>query len=115
MFFAQSINSCAIVLSFVAGLPFGPVGVAIAFSFSNLLVRIPIYYFSVGRRGPVRTADLFVVFFRHIPVWVVIFSVTWLTLTLVANLGPLAQLLICGPVGLFFALPSFVALGRSGE
>ncbi|HZD96410.1 MAG TPA: lipopolysaccharide biosynthesis protein, partial [Candidatus Sulfotelmatobacter sp.] len=30
----QSINSCAVVLSFVAGLPYGPVGVAIAFSVS---------------------------------------------------------------------------------
>jgi O-antigen/teichoic acid export membrane protein len=47
MFVTQLINSCAIVLSFVAGLPFGPVGVAIAFSVSNLLVRIPNYYFNV--------------------------------------------------------------------
>jgi O-antigen/teichoic acid export membrane protein len=100
MFVTQLANSCAIVLSFLVGLPFGPVGVAIAFSFSNLLVRIPLYYFSAGRRGPVRTADLWRVFFRHLPIWVVVFSVTWLTLMLTANLAHLAQLLVCVPVGI---------------
>ena len=99
---AQSINSCALVLSFVAGLPYGPVGVAIAFSVSSLVVRLPLWYFIVGRRGPVRTADLFAVFFRHIPVWIVSFFATWLTRTQVASLGPLAQLLICAPVGFIF-------------
>ena len=68
---AQSINSCALIASFVAGLPYGPVGVAIAFSGSSLVIRLPLWYFIVGRRGPVRTADLFAVFFRHIPVWIV--------------------------------------------
>jgi O-antigen/teichoic acid export membrane protein len=99
MFVTQLTNACAIVLSFVIGLPFGPVGVAVAFSISNLLVRIPIYYYSVGRRGPVSTADLWRVFFRHLPVWVVVFSVTWLTLMLAANLVPLAQVAVCVPAG----------------
>jgi O-antigen/teichoic acid export membrane protein len=98
MFITQSINACAVVLSFVGGLPFGPVGVAIAFSISNLLVRVPIYYFSAGRRGPVRTADLWTVFFRHLPVWVVMFVVTWLMRALTVDLRPLAQLLVCGSV-----------------
>jgi O-antigen/teichoic acid export membrane protein len=95
----QSINSGAIVLSFLVGLPFGPVGVAIAFSITNLLVRIPIYYFNVGRCGPVRTADLWRIFFRHLPIWVVVFALTRLMLAMVANLAPLAQLLICAPIG----------------
>jgi O-antigen/teichoic acid export membrane protein len=99
MFVAQLINSVAIIVSFIAGLPFGPVGVAVAFSASNLLVRVPIYYYLVGRRGPVRTADLWRVFFRHLPVWVVVFFVTWLMLILVVNLAPLTQLLICAPIG----------------
>ena len=99
MLVTQLINSAAIVLSFLVGLPFGPVGVAIAFSISNLLVRLPIYYFSVGRRGPVRTADLWRVFFRHLPIWVVVFSITWLMLMLAASLAPLAQLLVCVPIG----------------
>lgn len=100
MFVAQAINSCFTLLSFIAGLPFGAVGVAIAFSLSYLLVRIPIYYYSVGRRGPVKTADLWVVFLRHLPVWIVVFSATWFTLILAARFAPLIQLLICLPAGL---------------
>ncbi len=99
MLVAQSFNSFATFLSFIVGLPFGPVGVAIAFSASNLLIRVPVFYFSVGRRGPVRTVDLWIVFLRHLPVWIVVFVVTWLTRTLVVNLAPVAQLLICVPVG----------------
>jgi O-antigen/teichoic acid export membrane protein len=100
MLIAQSINACAVFLSFVVGLPFGPVGVAIAFSVSNLLIRIPIYYFSVGRRGPVKTTDLWRVFLRHLPVWIVVFFITSLARILVANQAPLVQLFICGPAGL---------------
>jgi PST family polysaccharide transporter len=96
----QSINSCAVVFSFVAGLPYGPVGVAIAFSVSSLVIRVPIWYFMVGRRGPVSTWDLWRVFFRHLPIWVIVFVVTRLTLSLVANLAPWGQLLVCVPVGL---------------
>jgi PST family polysaccharide transporter len=111
MFVAQSINACAVILSFVVGLPFGPVGVAIAFSVSNLLVRVPIYYFSAGRRGPVSTRDLWRVFFRHLPVWITVFVVTRLTLSLVANLAPLGQLLVCVPVGLLTGVAIVCALG----
>jgi hypothetical protein len=87
------------VVSFVAGLPYGPVGVAIAFSVSSLVIRVPILYFMVGRRGPVRTSDLWAVPFRYLPIWIVIFFVTWLTLILAVSLSPLAQPLVCAPVG----------------
>jgi polysaccharide transporter, PST family len=99
MLIAQSINSCAMVFSFVAGLPYGPVGVAIAFSMSAPLIRLPILFFMIGRRGPVKTRDLWMVFCRHLPVWVVVFVTTWLTRAFVANLAPLLQLLIAAPVG----------------
>jgi len=104
MLTAGSINSLVTVLSFIAGLPFGPIGVAMAFSISGPLVRLPILYFIVGRRGPVRTIDLWVVFFRHVPVWIAVFCGTWLALTQVKNLVPVAQVLICAPVGLLTAV-----------
>jgi O-antigen/teichoic acid export membrane protein len=107
MFVAQGINSCFTVLSFIAGLPFGPVGVAIAFSISYLLVRIPIYYYSAGRSGPVRTVDLWIVFLRHVPVWIIAFLATWLVLVQVADLAPAIQLLICAPAGLL-AVAAFI-------
>jgi O-antigen/teichoic acid export membrane protein len=115
MLIAQSINSCAIVLSFLAGLPYGAVGVAIAFSVSSLVIRVPILYYMVGRRGPVKTADLWAVFLRHLPIWVVVFCATWLTLTLVTKLAPLFQLVICAPVGLLVGTALICSFSQSRQ
>ena len=56
--FASLLGSCITVASFVAGLPFGPVGVAIAYSVAGLFIGVPILYYFAGRQGPVTTADL---------------------------------------------------------
>ena len=96
----QSISSLIIFISYLVGLPFGPVGVAFAFSIIGLCVRVPIWYSVAGRTGPVTTPDLWRGFFRQLPVWAVVFSATWLSRALVLNLPPLFQLLVCMPVGL---------------
>lgn len=112
MLVAQSINSCGKILSFIAGLPYGAVGVAIAYSAYSLVIRVPIWYFMVGKTGPVRAADLWRMFFRHLPVWIVVSSGTWLTLRLVGNLAPLGQLLVCMLVG-FLAGAVFICIFES--
>ena len=94
-----SINAALTLASFIAGLPFGPLGVAVAFSSVGLLVRLPILYYVAGRRGPVTTSDLWTRFLRHLPLWVVMLVTTWLMRAMVANLHPMTQLLICAPVG----------------
>ncbi len=94
-----SIAAFLTLASFIVGLPFGPVGVAIAFSATGLLIRMPILYYIAGRRGPVTTSDLWTRFLRHLPLWVVMLVATWLTRATVAHLHPLIQLLICAPVG----------------
>jgi PST family polysaccharide transporter len=104
MFYTQLVNAFAIIISFLIGLPFGPVGMAMAFSASNILVRIPLYYYRAGRRGPVGTRDLWAVFFTHLPVWVVVFGATSLALAFSRHLAPLAQLIICAPVGMAMGL-----------
>ncbi|HXB58876.1 MAG TPA: oligosaccharide flippase family protein [Candidatus Acidoferrales bacterium] len=97
---AGLIISIVVALSFIAGLPYGPAGVAIAYSASCLLIQTPIYYWIVGRSGPVRTADLWIGFFKHLPVWAVVTLTAWFTLKTVPNLLPLAQLAVCIPVSL---------------
>jgi len=92
--------STVTVAAFVAGLPFGPVGVAMAFSISGLLLRLPIIYFIAGRSGPVKSADLWMVFLRHLPLWIFVFLLTGLARYAVAGLAPFLQLLLCAPVGL---------------
>lgn len=95
----QLVSCCVTFTSYIAGLPFGPAGVAIAISIASLFVRLPMYYYFCGRRGPVTTADLWMGFLRHLPLWAVVFLVTWLTRVQVANWAPFAQLLICAPAG----------------
>ncbi len=97
---SSSIVSVVTVCSFLIGLPFGPAGVALAYSLSGVLILLPIIYYMVGRSGNVTTADLWHGFFRHLPVWVVVCGATFLSRKLVASAAPLVQLLICAPVGL---------------
>jgi O-antigen/teichoic acid export membrane protein len=99
IFFQNSIAAFITVGSFVAGLPFGPVGVAVAFSLSGLLLRLPILYYNAGRKGPVRTKDLWTGFLRHLPLWLVVFAATWCAHRWVADAASWMQLLICIPIG----------------
>jgi polysaccharide transporter, PST family len=45
--------------SILIGLPFGPVGVAAALALGTTFVRIPLVFWMAGRRGPVRTKDMY--------------------------------------------------------
>jgi PST family polysaccharide transporter len=108
MLLASTLTSVLIVVAVAAGLPFGPVGVAAAFSFENLLVRLPLLYYLAGRRGPVSVADLWMGFLRFAPLWVVVFGVTTLTRRSLAEHSSLVQLLAGGCAG---ALACLVTVG----
>lgn len=97
---SNSILSVLTVMSFIVGLPFGPAGVAIAFSVSGCLVRLPVLYYLCGRQGPVSSSELWIGFFRHLPLWFVVVGVTLLARSVVDHLSPFAQLIICAPLGL---------------
>jgi PST family polysaccharide transporter len=97
--YQNSIAAFLTAASFVVGLPFGPVGVAMSFSVSGLVLRLPILYYNVGRKGPVSTKDLWSRFFGHLPLWLVVFAVTGGTRWFVADAPSWMQLLICVPVG----------------
>ncbi len=51
-------NAATSTLAFLIGLPWGPVGVAFAYSLSQVLVRMPVVWWMATRRGPVRLGDL---------------------------------------------------------
>ena len=91
------------ILGICVGLHFGPAGVAMAWSLSGLFLGLPYFYYQAGRQGPVRTMDLWLGFFRHLPVWLVVFGTTWITYRAMKDSNDLIQLLVCVPVGLFAA------------
>jgi O-antigen/teichoic acid export membrane protein len=96
----NSLGAGLAVASFVAGLPFGPAGVAMVYSIVSLFVGLPILYYFAGREGPVTTADLWSGIFRYLPLWIVVCGVTSLVRLLLANSPPLIQLVVCAPIGL---------------
>lgn len=53
------IGSSIIVVSIVAGLPWGAVGVAASYSLAFVFVVAPLLFWFVGREGPVRTGDFY--------------------------------------------------------
>lgn len=53
------INGTLTSASIVAGLPWGAVGVAAAYSLVGLTIRKPLVFWFVGRQGPVRTKDFY--------------------------------------------------------
>jgi len=110
--YQNSIAAFLTAASFVAGISFGPVGVAMSFSLSGLVLRLPILYYNVGRKGPVSTKDLWSRFFAHLPLWFVVFAVTAGTRWVVADAPPWMQLLICVPLG-SLAGAGFVWISRS--
>lgn len=58
-------NVSTSILAFISGLPFGPIGVASAYSISEC-VRTPILWWLIGRSGPVRHRDLINVIGPHL-------------------------------------------------
>lgn len=54
-----TLNAALIIASIVAGLPWGAAGVAAGVGLGALLVRTPLLFALVGRRGPVGTRDLY--------------------------------------------------------
>jgi O-antigen/teichoic acid export membrane protein len=94
---------------FIAGLPFGPVGVAITYSVFCLLVALPAAYYVAGRRGPVSTRDLWSRFFTQVPLWMVVCGVTLLMRMILEDAAPWKEVLVCAPAGLLAGI-AFISI-----
>jgi PST family polysaccharide transporter len=88
------------IIAFLLGLRWGPIGVVTSLAIISFVVRLPIVYYIAGKSGPVKTRDLWMGFFTHLPCWVCVFGATALTYRVMANAHPVVQLLVCGPVGI---------------
>jgi O-antigen/teichoic acid export membrane protein len=97
---ASWIISSVALCSFVAGLPFGPAGVAISYSAACVLIELPIVYHIAARQGSVSRTDLWIGCLRHFPIWGIVCGTALLTRTFVGDADPWMQLLVCSPVAL---------------
>jgi hypothetical protein len=87
------------IISYLLGLRWGPIGVITSLAIVSFVVRLPIVYHIAGKRGPVRTRDLWMGFLTHLPCWMTVFGATALAHQAMANAHPAVQLLVCCPVG----------------
>lgn len=98
------------LVSIVAGLPFGPVGVALSFSLSGLFIRLPILFHFAGRSGPVRTCDLWRCFLVNVPFGLLIFVLAFAARRLLSPQSAFVQLSVlvplCATVAVLFVLVS---------
>jgi PST family polysaccharide transporter len=62
---AGAVTAAIAIASFVIGLPFGPLGVAMAYAIGDITLRTPIAWWFAGRRGPVTFASLVSNFIPH--------------------------------------------------
>jgi PST family polysaccharide transporter len=94
-------STCAIstIASFLIGLVWGPVGVAVAYCVTCFLVQLPICYHIAGRVGPVKTRELWSRLLRHLPLGITMLVVTWLVRSALPGRSAPFQLLICLPLG----------------
>ncbi|HEY1722426.1 MAG TPA: lipopolysaccharide biosynthesis protein [Magnetospirillaceae bacterium] len=58
MFWWGMIGSALSAVTIVAGMPFGATGVAASFAVGGLVIRLPVLFWMVGRRGPVSAWDM---------------------------------------------------------
>ncbi len=107
-----SVLSFVTVAAFVAGLPWGPLGIVLALAVASLMIRLPILYYLAGRRGPVSTSDLWRGFLAHLPCWVAVYVAATAAHSIVGQAAPLVQLLVCVPVGLVGGAAAILILQR---
>jgi PST family polysaccharide transporter len=104
--------SLVTVGAFFAGLPYGPLGVILAYSASGLLIRLPLLYYMAGRSGPVRTRDLWAGFACNLPCWLAVYGATSFAQVWLGASTPVGELAFCAPIGLVAGVLSVLTLKR---
>jgi PST family polysaccharide transporter len=88
------------MISIVAGLPWGPVGVASCYSVSGALVRTPLLFWMVGRTGSVKTADLYRLAFPFLCAAVGVLSTILFLRSVLPELSAIKTIVLNGSVAL---------------
>jgi O-antigen/teichoic acid export membrane protein len=96
----HTILGVAIIIAYLVGLPWGPMGIIVSVAIYSVVFRMPVAYYIAGRTGPVRTRDYWSSILSHLPCWGALFVATYVPYRFVQNAAPLVQLLICVPIGI---------------
>jgi O-antigen/teichoic acid export membrane protein len=103
------------ISSYIIGLHWGPLGVAVTTAISTMAFRLPIVYYFAGRIGPVGTRDLWMAFLSHLPCWGAVYLATALPQLMMKDAAPIVQLVVCVPIGLAAGTLLFLVFRRPRE
>jgi O-antigen/teichoic acid export membrane protein len=108
------INAPISILSLLAGLPWGAVGVAAAFSLGRILIANPLLFWFVGRSGPVKMGDFYRLLapFTGASICSLIACIVFRRFVAVPN--PVVGFIACGIV-VAITTPVFLALMPAGR
>lgn len=100
------------VVAYLAGLPWGPLGVILALAIANPAVLLPVVFYVAGRSGPVRAADMWIGLLAFVPCWGTAYVVAALLHQAIGHAAPFLQLAICGPAGVAAGFFSAICFKR---
>lgn len=108
------INAPISILSIVAGVPWGVVGVAASFSLGRILVANPLLFWFVGRSGPVRMSDFYRLLapFTGASLCALLACVAFRCFVPIAN--PVVGFVACGII-IAISMPLFLAIMPAGR
>ncbi|MBV8425853.1 MAG: lipopolysaccharide biosynthesis protein [Hyphomicrobiales bacterium] len=86
-------NAATCIAGFAVGLPWGAYGVAVVYGLTDLFIRLPALWWYVGRRGPVRTHDLYRLAFPFAAAGVIAAAALW-GIETVVSVSPFPYLII---------------------
>ena len=98
------------VAAIVAGLPWGPAGVALSYSLARVLVCDPLLYWWVGREGPVRALDFYRTIVPAAAASVCVLAAVFALRRWAPFESPLSQLVAAALVAGAVALPVLLAI-----
>ncbi len=103
-------NSVTSILAIIVGLRWGAIGVAATYALSGIVIRKPVLLWWAGRKGPVRTQDIY----RAILPALVASGVVAISIFLLRRLtelnGPVLGLLLSFMLAVLLALATYFAL-----
>jgi PST family polysaccharide transporter len=108
------INAPISILSILAGVPWGAVGVAASFSIGRILVANPLLFWFVGRRGPVRMSDFYRLLapFTGASICSLLVCLAFRRFVVIAN--PVVGFVLCGII-MGVSMPVFLAVMPAGR
>jgi len=106
-------NAVISTIAFCVGLPWGPIGVAAAYSMSQVLLRSPVMWWMATRTGPVRLRDLCSIGTMHALAGAVSFTViVVLRRTITLDGIPALALFLCLSYALTVLVLALIPSGR---